>query len=284
MNLKHFISFSDAITYCGNQLRDCSYPVHPRKWQGMPVSDKPEMAMYEVLNTSFSVFEPGATIERLQHAIRPNLPWAEDHFMERVGGQPLNPGVEWANWPYARSADRFRDQEAGAFTHTYMERFWPIWANRTPGGILDSQTEDFFNEKPNRGYRYELGDLGDLIVQLAFEPDTRQAYLPVWFPEDTGVKHKGRVPCTIGYHFILRHEMLDIVYQLRSCDFVRHFRDDIYLAMRLMLHVLWECQRLNPKAWEGVMPGIYAMHMTSLHMFKNDYRATFGKPHPGGRV
>lgn len=283
--MKTYPNFSSAISSVKNSFRDLSVLVHPQRWQGMDVSQKKEMSTYEILNHSFmvpiNVIDPSdlsLSLTTLAEDIKPNLPWADDHFLERVGGQPLNPGVEWANWPYASSADRFR--QGGQFTHSYMERMWPKYAGKTPGGIIkdiEVPGNHVQLDRPNRGYRYELGDASDLVNQLAFEPDTRQAYLPIWFPEDTGAIHKGRLPCSIGYHFIMRRKRLHVVYQLRSCDFVRHFRDDVYLTVRLLLWVLEGCRRLNPEAWNDVLPGMYTMHITSFHMFLNDYHSMWGK-------
>src|SRR3546814_17811567 len=68
-------------------------------------------------------------------------------------------------------------------------------------------------------------------------PYTRQAYLPVWFPEDTGSASGQRVPCTLGYQFLIREtpagKVLHIIYNMRSCDFMRHLADDIYMTIRL---------------------------------------------------
>lgn len=259
MNIELFPSFHAAIEEAKEQLHHSSI-VHAKRWQGVDVSKKPEMAMHEVLNFSFSVLvDP----ENLKEDIQPNLPWADDHFLERVSGQPLNPGKEWRNWPYALSADKFRT-EGEAFTHTYMERYWPKLAN---GGDYDSN--------PHMGIRYPYGDLADVVDQLAREPDTRQAYLPVWFPEDTGANHGGRVPCTLGYHFILRDGHFQCTYYLRSCDFVRHFRDDIYLSVRLQLWILDKLKAGSPH-WADVKPGLFNMHIVSLHMFRNDHIRMFG--------
>lgn len=275
---KNATSLSHAIHYCGELLKDYSFPVHTEKWQGMNIQKSPEMMTYEVLNCSFGSSMPNS-IDQLTLETSPNIPWAEDHFQERVAGQPLNPGVQWANWPYAKSADRFRTEGDQQFSHTYMERMWPRFAGLTTAGFIDS-SEPPDPGSSNFGIRYPYGDLNDLVNQLAHEPDTRQAYLPLWFPEDTGVKHGGRVPCTLGYHFIRRGNFLHMTYYLRSCDFSRHFRDDIYLAVRLCQWILERCKEINPQAWKSCEMGQYTMHMVSLHIFKNDYRMLFGRNHP----
>jgi thymidylate synthase len=108
------------------------------------------------------------------------------------------------------------------------------------------------------------------------DPETRQAYLPVWFPEDTGVVHKERVPCTLGYHFIQRMGYLHCTYYIRSCDFVRHFRDDLYLSLRLQLWMLNQLQSIRKTEnfdWQLVKPGMFVFHCVSMHCFENDYPA-----------
>jgi thymidylate synthase len=142
------------------------------------------------------------------------------------------------------------------FTHTYMERFWPKVAT------------DGLNPVKNRGIRYELGDFRDVINLLKNEPFTRQAFLPIWFPEDTGAVHGGRVPCTLGYHFIRRHNYLHLIYYIRSCDFFRHFNDDVYMACRLVHYIIR--QLFEEGSWANVSPGTITMHITSLHIFNQE--------------
>ena len=159
-------------------------------------------------------------MEEVASEVRPNLPWAQDHLEERLSGIPLNPppSNEW--WPFAqKSNDRFKKKTQ--FSHTYPERLW------TP---------------KLKGIRYEYGDMNDVVEMLRKEPYTRQAFLPMWFPEDTGAVHGERVPCTIGYHFIRRDDVMHLTYYIRSCDYLRHLRDDVY----------------------------FNMHIVSLHCFKNE--------------
>jgi hypothetical protein len=168
------------------------------------------------------------------------------------------------------------------FSHSYAERYWPKFANRTPGGELGRG-----GYSPRHGIRYRYGDLDDLVQVLQGDPTTRQAYLPVWFPEDLYAAVKGeRVPCTLGYHFIVRDQQLHCTYYLRSCDAVRHFRDDIYLSMRLLLWILNELREresifTNDGGWEDVRPGTFTMHMVSFHCFVADYKPFFGREYEG---
>ncbi len=267
--------FGLAITKALNAVRDRSTLVHPSHWQAIDVSKMPEAATHEVLNYTLQAQVSTEDLKLLGDDIKPNLPWADDHFLERVGGKPLNPGVQWAKWPWGNVADKSRNvpnvlQPNGeldnGFSHTYMERMWP----------KDAGKERLYPLAPHRGIRYEYGDIRDTIQQLLEQPLTRQAFVPLWFPEDTG-KTTVRVPCTLGYHFIMRAGYLHCTYYIRSCDIYRHMRDDIYLTVRLLLWVLNELRSQDPDAWGPIKPGIFTMHIVSLHCFRNDYTKLFGK-------
>lgn len=256
-------NFDTVIKTLSDRLVDLAYPIKTEKWQGIDLSDKPEYQMRELLNQSFSCRVP-SNLEELIEAVKPNLPWADVHFEERISGMPDNPGESYKIWPFYKLDDKVRTENT-KFSHTYMERFWPKYAGETIP-YTGKARSDHPIDLPNIGIRYDFGDLQDVINLLIKEPLTRQAYLPVWFPEDTGVLHGGRVPCTIGYHFIIRGGYIHIVYQLRSCDFIRHFRDDIYLACKLLNYIT---HKLN---FTDLKIGTLTMHITSLHCFESDYQ------------
>ena len=261
--------------------------VHPRNWQGMDVSQRREMTTYELMNVTFTqsltALIDAVPLEGLSKVLESNWPWCEDHFQERVCGAPINPGTEWANWPWGDHAEKFLD-ESGQFNHNYMERYWPKQAGVLSFGTAyvedwDSREADSILDMGcHQGIRNDYGDLNDLIQQLVDDPLTRQTWFPVFHPEDVGEVVGGRKPCTLGYQFIVRSGQLHVWYPLRSCDFIRHFRDDIYLTIRLAMWVLEQCQQLDPDNWANIKLGSYSMHCTSLHVFTNDYIQMGGQP------
>lgn len=277
-----FPTFDAAIAHAETMLERYSDKVSGERWQGVNVADRPEAVMHE---TRYVNIEVPITwdMDKLKAEVKPNLPWADHHFDERVCGEPLNPGKQWAKWPYANKANTFRNGD-GQFNHTYMERYWPRLAGLTDKGELSgtmydgtrANSETRIGEDHNTGIRYRYGDLMDLVMQLKREPLTRQAYLPIFFPEDTGVANPDRKPCTLGYFFLMRNDRLDITYYIRSCDYVRHFRDDIYMTIKLLMWVLCELRQLDAR-WNKVNPGLFRMDIGSLHCFVNDYRQLFGK-------
>jgi len=261
-----FPNFEVAFKEIKKDFLSTSQLVHTEKWQGVDISKKPEAKTYELLNYNFSVPIYTEDLTEWREDIKANLPWADEHFLERVGGEPLNPGEQWKHWPWGNSAANFLDVN-GQFNHNYMERYWPKKA-----GAFNKDHEPLVSEEwidDREGIRFIYGDLSDLINQLKLEPHTRQAYLPIFFPEDTGALHGGRVPCSLGYHFILRNGYLHINYYLRSCEVYRHFRDDCYLTVRLLLWVLGELRKLD-SSWNAIKPGLYSMYITSFHCFIND--------------
>ena len=218
------------------------------EWQGK--RDKPQNKVFEIHDVAFRVVVPESMIG-WQAQCEPNLPWAEDHFQERIGGEPLNPGEQYKNWPwYEQGVEEHK--ESGQFSHTYMERFWPKFAN---------------SSEPNLGIRNVFGGLTELLQILQSRPMTRQAYLPIWFPEDLEQSVQGeRVPCTLGYHFIAYDPpregepyLLRATYFMRSCDWFRYLRDDMYMAGRLLQ---WVAEKV------GMQPTLLTMHIANLHIFE----------------
>lgn len=249
----HLENFGSALHRMRKSILD-GLMLDRGEWQGK--TDKPFSRVLETNNVSFQCPVP-KTLQEWQHIVIPNMPWAEAHFRERVGGEPLNPGNEYKNWPYYKQEGE-EHREGGTFSHTYMERFWPTRAGR-----------EFNTDTSMKGIRHWYGDLNDLVVLLQDRPFTRQAYLPIWFPEDLDAAGGGeRVPCTLGYHFQRRPhpdvDSLSITYFMRSCDFFRYLRDDVYMAGRLLQWVVDQV--------EGVEEGHITMHIANLHIFADERR------------
>lgn len=273
-------SFGEVIRTMRSELRDEGELVHSRRWQGIEIANNPNMACLELTHVNLKIDMDGyeEDLEAYQKDIEPDLPWADAHFEERVSGFPINPGTEFKNWPWnkGRGAESFLDRR-GKFNHNYMERYWPKKAHvvQEPTATVSeyrSRYKDYFQigkATEMNGILYEYGDLKDVVELMVDDPLTRQAYLPVWFPEDTGGGDK-RAPCTIGYHFLMRGDRLSVNYHIRSCDFVKHFRNDLYLTVRLVIWMLQQLRARDPR-WKEVKVGDFVMQIGSLHSFKPDW-------------
>ena len=269
-----YSNFHNPLTKLTQDVKDVGEFVDPGHWQGYSTEGHPDLLTRELTNVQFSVkvdrpdltYHDGHTfLDQMAKEIGPNREWADEHFEERVGGTPMNPDPSYERWPWWNGQDVSKQADEGKFTHTYSERFWPKYAGEGDDGPYRT-----FEGRHNFGIRYEYGDVADLCFLLRREKYTRQAYLPIFFPEDTGANHSGRIPCTLGYHFLVRPDSdgidrLDMWYFLRSCDVVRHFRDDVYLAVRLMLWVIDKCWTPGE-----VEPGTLHMTIPSLHIHMGD--------------
>lgn len=248
-------------------------PVYVGEWQSQKDVTGANTT-YEIRNATFEMQMPEEP-HNAASLVGANLPWAEDHFRERVSGEPLNPPPSNAWWPFAQAGNAMHKADE-QFSHTYPERYWPKFANIE--GTTDKGRQIFV---PHVGTRFEYGDLADVVALLQKSPYTRQAYLPVWFPEDTGSASGQRVPCTLGYQFLIREgaagKRLHVTYLMRSCDFMRHFADDIYMTIRL---AQWVQQRLQDDDQEqrfaGMTLGTLHFSAGSLHIFESDRIALAG--------
>lgn len=250
--------------------------IHRGEWQGLNTSTSRAHATHEWMHASFQYTMP----EDLAAAIVPDLPWADEHFAERVSGVPHNPPPSATRWPWAVRGNGDHTDPTGAFDHTYPERFWPRHAGLDASMFRPEHQDRILELGQHRGIRFRYGDLSDVVTLLVGSPFTRRAFLPVWFPEDTGLQSPHRVPCTIGYHFLVSPDhKLDVVYFIRSCDLLRHFRNDVYFACRLGQ---WVAEQVNDR-WDAINhsqapgpvphsiePGRLVMHISSLHAFVAD--------------
>lgn len=282
MRVYQGMTFADMVGQMYQDFLSSARPVDVGQWQGLDIKGNASKVTWEIREAVLQLRMPD-TMSEAQRFISPNLPWAEDHFLERVGGKPLNPPPSQAWWPFAQNGHEDHLKE-GQFSHTYPERFWPRHAGgcHEPYAFTstgDVQTVDMHGRGDggvvcggHRGVRFQYGDLDDVVRRLVKSPLTRQAYLPVWFPEDTGAPEGERVPCSIGYHFMIREERLHVSYTIRACDFMRHFKDDVYMAIRLAQWVADQVSTLS--AWaEGshrVGMGDLTMHIGSFHIFSGD--------------
>ena len=221
-----------------NAFQYLAKTIDPGRWQGVELDKR--IKMWEHLNSMFTMPIPELADE-LQKETVADQPWSEKHFKERMSGEPLNPGETYKIWPWNNFKDgddpflRHNDK----FSHTYMERY------------------------------YSTVSQPELMVRVLFEnPDTRQAFFPVWdtIPDARCLVSGDRVPCSLGYWFNIRDGKLNVTYYIRSCDILRHFRNDVYLTSRL---VQWVAEALQFKGMK-VVPGELTMHIGSFHLFHTD--------------
>lgn len=274
MRVYHFAEKNPRPSYLmmASDLLDTK-PIQVGEWQAMDVSRSPLHKTHELEDVSLVWDQVPSHAWDIFPAIDFN--WAREHFEERVSGQPMNPAPSHVRWPYAVRGNADHTDAATRFDHTYPERFWPQHAGHEHEAMGSAYAapetiDDLCGGTP--GIRFHYGDLDDVVNLLVRSPLTRQAYLPIWFPEDTGAVDGQRVPCTLGYHFMQRGNFLSCRYYLRSCDIYRHLSNDVFFAAALM-H--WVCGQVAERTERREMklkmrPGSLTIHIASLHAFVGD--------------
>ena len=226
--MRFYTGFGIAANEIKRELAEMSIGVHPQTMQDKIVADDPDYDTMELQNYMYMVSDPIGTLGELT----PNQPWADKEFKERISNGHLNPGEA-----YKERLDVWKEYlHDGHFSYTYNERM--NW------------------------------NLPRVIDELRVHPDSRQLFLSIWdpFTDTDRLGSNMRVPCSLGYLFQLRRCKLNMTYFMRSCDFVTHYQNDAYLAVKLLDHVAWS-------TGHGV--GTFTHYIGSLHVYAKDVKGVF---------
>ena len=244
--MRIYRSFVEALSEIKRDLAELGTRVKPARWQGKDVSG---VENYETLEYPRYIYT--VTCPNLSH-LEPTQPWASMELNERFSpGQAHNPAEAWK-----LREDVWQPllKEDGKFHYTYAERL-----------------------KINRGCDNWEDQILDLVVRAQQEPLSRQLYLSIWDRRlDQNPTVDDRVPCSLGYHFMIRDGKLDMTYMMRSCDFVVHFQNDVWLALQTQLVFLDRLNALRTLRDEApISLGHFIHFIISLHIHKKDAEGVF---------
>jgi len=183
-----------------------------------------ELQAYPYMITSWP--DKNEMVEYLKGSIH----WCRVELANRLSAKYLNPGTSWVvNEPLWQ--EYLRD---GQFSYTYNER-------------LREQIDQ-------------------LVRELQIRPTTRQAIITMYDRhQDMGNwGGKDRVPCSMYYQFYVRRGTLNMIYTMRSCDFLNHFVHDVWLALGLLEAVA---------SATGMKVGVFTHMIGSLHAYDKDMKA-----------
>lgn len=194
-------------------LHELGTLVHPQTMQDKDVSQNADYRTLELSPYGFTI-ENGSDAIALLDDLGLSSTWAKAELNERIGNAQ-NPGTAWE-----LRAKVWREFiHKGKFAYTYAERL-----NRH---VTDG------------GESLAFGALAKIFHELHDRPDTRQAVLPIFDACDDlkNLGGKARVPCSLHYQFLRRNGALQLIYVMRSSDFLTHFPYDIALAIGLQTYL-----------------------------------------------
>lgn len=130
-------------------------------------------------------------------------------------------------------------------------------------------------------YTYsERINISDLFKEMIKHPMSRQYVYNIWDTKDREfVNGKKRIPCSLSYQVLIRPNWeldsdgkqllaVNIIYTMRSCDFLTHFPIDIIQAVRLLQYFVKHLN--NWKKDYSFVPGKLYYNCASLHLYKKD--------------
>lgn len=203
--MRIFSNFVEAVDEVERELLEMGHIVQSHSYQNVVTEGNKDFETCELMGYSFMV--TGLSLEKIKNlVIYKNLSqeWIDEEFRERIEGQKLNPGKAWkirqGVW------EKFLNKE-GKFDYSYSERV---------------------------GDQYQI-----VLNELKVRPNSRQAIIQM-FRHDLDHPNFGgkkRIPCTLTYQFLIRNGAINVLYQMRSCDFGLHFCYDLILASMLAISI-----------------------------------------------
>lgn len=243
--MRIYTNAQEMVEEVKRDLAEMGIVVRPATMQDKYVKGNPDYETKELQNYSYCLLNaksqdiPGVT-----------QPWADAEFEERVtdpwerdwegkrilfqAPNFINPGEAWK----LREEVWSEYMHDGKLAYTYNELLW------------------------------NNDQLTKIMNRLKEDPDSRQLWISLWNPDKDpdflgGVS---RVPCSLGYGLQVRDGKLNLHYVMRSCDFVTHFRNDVYLAIKFLE---WVAEKT------GYPVGDFTHTMFSCHVYNKDIQGVF---------
>jgi len=234
-----FSSVKEAVDEVERELFEMGIRVAGHSYQDKVVKGDGEFITTELQAYNFTITSPDS-VEALEVVVdrygQEVADWAWAEFEERVGLAPKNGRNPGRAWERRREVwEQFLEKGSGRFSYTYGERMLP--------------------------------QLDSIIKELKKHPATRQAIIEIHnnLLDIGSLGGRRRMPCSMFYQLMIRNGGMDLIYTMRSSDFLTHFCNDLALAVLLQD---WVRTQVG-----NVSQGNFTMFIGSLHAFKKDMTA-----------
>lgn len=258
--MRIYSSCEELMSEMGRDLWEMGKIVKPKTYQNKVIEGKEDFVTKELICEQYCL----TSLKDVDYlfAFTKSKGWAEAEFAERINPSLINPG------------DAFQLR---------LE----MWEQFLVNGRFDYSYGERFNQEVK--FKGEVLPLIKAIAkQLATDPDTRKAILPVYgaYREADGADDarcfhyaldidrmdgSARIPCSMYFDFLLRDGKLNICYHQRSSDFVQHFGNDVFLAWKLMEYMVSLVNQMGENEEDAIVPGYLYHTIDSLHAYKKDW-------------
>ena len=182
--------------------------------------------------------------------------WLEEDFKERIA-RNVNPGDAWKIRPWV----------------------WEEFIH-----------DDWFHSYKTFDYTYSQRiELFDMLAEIKKHPTSRQYVFNIWDRNDRlGVNGRRRIPCSLSYQVLIRPNgeinekgepimAVNLIYNMRSCDYLTHFPIDIIQAVNLLKYITHYLNKEEnfkeydtEKRHDTYALGKLYYNCASLHLYKKD--------------
>lgn len=160
----------------------------------------------------------------------------------------------WSEWE-----DRMnRDMPNPGKSYLIRKDLW----QELMGKELDQMFDYTYSERLHTRSQFD-----NMIGVLKEDINSRRAMILIFNPEDMSLAEGAntRIPCSVSYQFLIRHDRIHCIYYIRSNDYFKHFAIDIWMAVQMMKQVQHD---LNP--WHDLKMGSLTYMAGSLHAYNED--------------
>jgi hypothetical protein len=254
--MRIFTDIMEAVREVERDLWEMGVNVHPQTMQDKNIATDPDYMTKEVRGYGFKIVEPDPTTKAIYDVLRyifdpqgvpvePIGKYIDIEHGDRVGGVALNPG----NAAKHRSDVWNEFMHDGKFAYTYSERISPQL------GRIVSEL------RTNRETRQAIINIHSNISASNYIDDGTHSVLQAADMMNMG--GASRIPCSMYYQMMIREGALDLIYTMRSCDFLVHFPIDIILAIKLQCFIAIALQ---------VNVGTFTYFTGSLHAYAKEMK------------
>tara|TARA_A100001037_G_scaffold306306_1_gene350590 strand:- start:2596 stop:3309 length:714 start_codon:yes stop_codon:yes gene_type:complete len=237
--MRYYHTLEEAKNEISRDLKELAVVYQSNSVQDKDVSKDPDYLTHELINYSYSISSKTIMNDTWQWGLK-NLDgdYLKEELHERLT-TGANPGNAYKN------DEEYWSQflhDSGEFAYSYPERL--------------------------------EGNVEAITRHLIKNPESRQLWVPIWWNHEDHVnRDEGhRVPCSLGYHFMMRNYKLHMHYVMRSCDFYKHWAKDVILAIAYGDAII---QALKNSVKEPVELGSFSHTIFSLHGFAKDMKGIF---------
>lgn len=254
--MRIYTNLFEAFKETERELFEMGISVQPQSMQDKIIRNDPNYLTKEIRGYAFKIVDCAWNMAQVKRALHhffeertdDVLTYVLAEFRERVQGKATNPGTA-----YLHRKDLWEEYlHNGKFAYTYSERITP-------------QLQIILEElRTNPESRQAIINIHSNICPERYTNSTtsRHPNYVVQSSKDLGNRGGGgRLPCSMYYQIMVREEKVDLIYTMRSCDFLIHFPVDISLALLLQD---WFADSLS------LATGTFTYFTGSLHAYQKD--------------